>query len=81
MTTRYKPDDFSWEELVEQQADGTLRFKVTVDFFLTSDGHEEAQARIHDLIKEGILTIAVDEDKDIEYSYDIVDCEVAELDM
>ena len=78
---RYKPDEFSWEDLLDQQGESTPRFRVTVDFFLTSDGHEEAQAKIHDLIKEGILAIAIDEDKDIEYSYDIVDCEIADLDM
>jgi hypothetical protein len=81
MKPRYKPDELSWEDLLDSNGEGTLKFRVSVDFFLDSDGHEEAQAKIHELIKEGILSLAVDEEQDIEYSYDIIDCEIAELDM
>lgn len=81
---RYKPDkdDFCWEDLLDtEEQTGTLRFRVSVDFFLDADGHEEAQAKIHELIKEGILALVVEEDQETGYAYDVVDCEIAELDM
>lgn len=77
---RYR-EDVHWEDLLEESAERETKFKVTVEFFLTSDGHEEAQAKIHELIKEGILALSIDDEKDIEYSYDVTDCEVAELDI
>jgi hypothetical protein len=58
-----------------------MTFKVIVEFLLEADGHEEAQAKINELFKEGILAMAVDDEKDIGYSYYITDCEVAEIDI
>jgi len=81
MGSKRYTEDVHWEDLLEESSEKETRFKVTVEFYLDSDGHEEAQAKIHELIKEGILALSTDEEKDIEYSYDVTDCEVAELDI
>jgi len=79
---KFDQDENSFfEDLFDSTEESVTKYKVIVEFVLDADGHEEAQAKINELIKEGVLAIAVDEEKDIGYTYDIIDCEVAEIDM
>jgi hypothetical protein len=79
---KFNQDEESFfEDLLDPMAAGSTRFKVVVEFILEADGHEEAQAKIHELVKEGILAMAGDDERDIGYTYDITDSEIAEIDM
>jgi len=74
-------DDSLFDDLNDAAEENPSRFRVVVEFVLDADGHEEAEAKIHELVKEGILAMAIDDEKDIGYSYDITDCTVAEIDL
>ena len=79
---RFDEDDNSlFDDLSDSAEEAPSRFRVVVEFVLDADGHEEASSKIHELVKEGILAMAIDDEKDIGYSYDITDCTIAEIDM
>ena len=77
---KLKEGYWPWLEGEDDAFEASTKFKVSVEFFLNAGSHEEATARIHELIREGILTLAV-EDKETGYTYDITDTETAELDL
>ena len=55
------------------------RYKVVVEFIVESDSPDDAEADIHDIIKEGITILIGDQDRDLIHEYDITEIEPAEI--
>ena len=56
-------------------------YRVAVEFVIKAENHDAAERKIHELIKEGILMLATNDEEKLEYPYDIVSVTVADVDF